>query len=58
MVPHTALIVTGDAFYPAGDSISAQERQLFNRASEGFMVAPEPLVCRETALELVARGGR
>ena len=54
---HTTLIVTADAFHPASDAISAQERELFNRATWGLMESPEPLVCRETALELAARAG-
>ncbi len=55
MPPHTSLIVTVDAFYPASDAASARERELFARASWGLMAPPESLVCRETALELVAR---
>ena len=54
---HTTLIVTADAFHPASDAVSAQERELFNRATWGLMESPAPLVCRETALELAARAG-
>lgn len=57
MAPHTTLIVTVDAFHPASDAASAQERELFARASWGLMASPEPLICRETALELLARAG-
>ncbi len=55
MMAHTALIVTVDLFHPASDAVSAQERALFAQASWGLMTSPEPLVCRETALDLVAR---
>ncbi len=55
--PHTSLIVTVDLFHPASDAVSAQERALFAQASWGLMTSPEPLICRETALELVARAG-
>ncbi len=57
MTPHTSLIVTVDAFHPASDAASARERELFARATWGLMASPESLVCRETALELVARAG-
>ena len=57
MNPPTTLAFTRDMVDQDLSHTAVLERELFRRAASDVMQAPSPRVCREVALELIARAG-
>ena len=57
MNPPTTFAFTRDMIEPDLNQTAVLERELFRRAAGDVMQVPSPLVCREVALELIARAG-